>query len=253
MNIFKKLFGSRKFPIDKLLDLTNVSNFYFWNGVNYNGEIMLTKDPDKPQHGNEYFQPGDWPTFFKIGFGRVYSGYGDWAGGDYTSEPLVEMFINKKDYSIRHIRVSTGFYNGNRPPKELMKKVNKILKHTPVGSIFKTRNEDINQIFDFFTNSPELTETFRYCGSVSHNGAYPGSIDAFRRNVRFNVVYYKKNHPKYMLEIDSNWIDEHPEASGQNGLIFDNYEKIIAFINELSSGPMKIPDSKMYIHAKTDW
>ena len=110
MNIFNKLLGPKKLPIDQLLELTGLQNFYFWNGVNYCGEIMLTKDGAHPQHGKIYFNKSDYPTFFKIGFGKVCSGSGDWGYGcGHCSGSVVEMFLDKGDYHIACIHVSNGF------------------------------------------------------------------------------------------------------------------------------------------------
>ena len=254
MNILNRLFEPKEPPIDRLLELTGLQNFYFWNGVNYCGEIMLTKDVAHPQHGRTYFKKGDYPTFFKIGFGKVYSGYGDWGGGfSQCSEPLVEMFLDKSDYHITCIRVSDGFYNDTRPSKDLMKKVNKILQNVRIGSTFKTTNEEINTIIDYFVNDPDLTDEFRYACCIHHNGAEPGSINRFKRIVQSNIDYYKEKHPKYELSVDKKWLKEHPDVSFPEKIVFDTWDEVHARKNELANGQLHIPREYLHVEINKKW
>ena len=254
IKFLKNLLGPKKLPIDQLLELTSPQYFYFWNGVNYCGEIMLTKDGAHPQHGKEYFKKGDYPTFFKIGFGKVYSGYGDWGCGcDQISEPLVEMFLDKSDYRITCIRVSNGFYNGDRPSKDLMKKVNKILQNVRVGSTFKTTNEEINMIIDYFVKDPNLTDEFRYACCIDHNGAEPGSINRFKRSIQYNIKYYKEKHPKYELSVDKEWLKEHPDVSFPEKIVFDTWEAMYARENELADGALHIPHECLHVEINKKW
>lgn len=248
IKFLKKLFGPRKLPIDRLLEFTGSQLFYFWNGVNYNDEIMLTKD-DYPQHGMNYYTKKDPPPFFKIGFGQVVSGYGDWGGGfDRTAEPLVEMFVYMNDLSIRTIRISNGFYNGGRPSDKLMKKLKKIMKHIRVADKLETTNTEINQILQLFIQTPaELKHGF----CITHNGSGEGSFNSFKSHLEWSIKHYKERNPKVDLWIDEDYLKEHNISFPKTR--FDTYEQAYNRRDELCDGALKVPCKVIHLDFVRDW
>lgn len=249
--LFEKLFDKKNLPIDRLLEFTSPGMFYFWNGVNYSDEIMLTKDPNYPQHGSDYYTAKDPPPFVKIGFGNVVSGYGDWGGGfDRTSEPLVEMFINKKDLTIRSIRISDGFYNGERPSKETLKKLNKILKHVKVGDTFQTSNKEITDILSLFI---QTKSDFQHCFCMTHHGAEPGSFNRFKSSLEWSIHHYMERHPKWEVTISDDWLKEHPEAKLEKSKTFDEYDPAYAYWKELMGEKWEIPSLCVSLDPKKHW
>lgn len=69
--------------------------FYIRNGIGY-GFVS-----DQLLYDNSYLE---------IGFGRIYSGYGDWGGGfDRASDSAIKMIIDK---DLKIIKSLVGYYTG---------------------------------------------------------------------------------------------------------------------------------------------
>lgn len=111
----------RMSPVDKLIEILDADTVSIWNGMTYGLQYKLTLS------GVAEFScdPKVFP-FIRIGIGYYYSGYGDWAGGDYEKCHVVEITIDK-DFNIRNIKRNTAYYNGKSKPPRIEKKVDKLV------------------------------------------------------------------------------------------------------------------------------
>ena len=169
----KRIIIFRKRITDEILFKKLGKNSYIRNGVGY-GFIS-----------DEYLYDN---CFLEVGFGRVFSGSGDWGGGlDRISDSPLKITIDK-NYIVQKVETSS-FYN-NSKSREVERLVIELSKRIKVGKKFIVKNdtlkEHLNKLLDFIPCKYTIGhDVFNYPHMLSH---YTNPT---------NKNYYTFREPKY--------------------------------------------------------
>lgn len=123
----------------------------------------------------------------EIGFGRVYSGRGDWGGGaEYASDSPLKVTIDK-NYVIKKIETSS-FYN-NEKSKQTEKIAISIKNKLKIGDKLITKD------LEFYRHVNTILEFIPCKSHIGHDVfAYPHMLEYYTREQTKNE--YKFDDPK---------------------------------------------------------
>lgn len=195
MGILSKLFGHRQPVFDRLVELTGSKYCCFWNGVNYYGEMMWSKNPDNPDRilGQELYsyEKEDYPDFFKLSIGNYWDNCGDRT----FQFHMIEIYVNE-DMTIRHIH-HMGCYDRAHncfscEPKHV-KVVGRLLKRLKVGDKLTT---DIKQLNDFMTKYIKTDRRYKHAVPVHIDGISDRHFDMAYESLERGESVYKSKHPQ---------------------------------------------------------
>lgn len=159
MSIFK-LFDRR--VTDEVLFKKLGPKFYIRNGVGY-GFVS-----DNFLYDNCYLE---------IGFGRIYSGYGDWGGGfDRASDSAIKMIIDK---DLKIIKSLVSYYTGCNSKTYLTSKD----LHQRLKSHLIIKTPDLNEI---------LTHIFSKLPVKKHIGLDGSLADINHTTMMLNYFLYEQ-------------------------------------------------------------
>ena len=151
--IVKWFRGLKKSPVDKLIEILDVDTVSVWNGMTYGLQYRLA-----PSGVAEFScDPKVFP-FIRIGIGYYYSGYGDWAGGDYEKCHVVEITIDKY-LNIRNVKRNTAYYNGKPKPPRIEKKIDKLASKLKIMDKLTTSHHRLKK---WIQTVFEIDESVRY-------------------------------------------------------------------------------------------
>lgn len=122
----------RMSPVDKLISTLGEDTVCIWNGVNYSSEYKLAPSGVAEYSCNPHVFP-----FIRIDIGYYYSGYGDFAGGDYEKCPVIEITIDE-DFNIRNVKRNTAYYNGKPKSPKIERKIDALESKLKIMSALTT-------------------------------------------------------------------------------------------------------------------